>query len=54
VEGSILNELNKKRITHKTYEEAEHYLFVNYLGYGNCIKNGEIYDFIEFSTEILI
>jgi hypothetical protein len=41
----FMKELNPTRISHKTYEDAEAYLFSKYMGHGVCkrINNGYKY-----------
>lgn len=38
-------ELEPKRISHKTYQDAETYLMTNYMGHGECIKIGVVYKY---------
>lgn len=42
-------ELTNKRISHKTYQDAEAYLMTNYMGHGMCRKIGNEYDYIEYT-----
>lgn len=44
-------ELKSKRISHKTYEDAEAYMFCNYMGHGRCTKinNEYIYEVYTYS-----
>lgn len=41
-------EVDSKRISHKTYEEAEQYLLSNYTGHGICKRKGNIYQFSHY------
>lgn len=38
-------ELKSKRISHKTYQDAEAYLYSNYMGHGMCTKIGSKYKY---------
>jgi hypothetical protein len=42
-------ELKPKRISHKTYEEAEVYIFINYMGHGMCEVVGNEYEYIQYT-----
>lgn len=42
-------ELKPKRISHKTYEDAEAYLYSNYMGHGKCTKIGVEYTYTAYT-----
>jgi hypothetical protein len=42
-------ELEPKRISHKTYNEAEMYIFTNYMGHGMCEKVGNEYEYTQYT-----
>lgn len=41
-------EIKPNRISHKTFEDAESYLFQNYMGHGLCTKVNNEYTFEEY------
>jgi hypothetical protein len=45
----INKELRSKRISHKTYEDAEAYMMKNYMGHGVCRKIGVEYEYTEYT-----
>ena len=42
-------EITPKRISHKTYQDAEAYLYSNYMGHGMCTKIGVEYKYEPYS-----
>lgn len=42
-EEIVNTELNTKRVSHKTYKDAEAYMMTNYMGHGECKKVGPEY-----------
>jgi hypothetical protein len=38
-------EIKPKRISHKTYEDAESYMMSNYMGHGICTIDGNVYTY---------
>jgi len=42
-------EIKPKRISHKTYEDAESYMMSNYMGHGICTINGDVYTYEPYS-----
>jgi hypothetical protein len=42
-------ELKPKRISHKTYNDAETYIFTNYMGHGMCEKVGNEYEYTQYT-----
>jgi len=42
-------ELEPCRIAHKTYEDAEAYMLVNYMGHGMCERVGVEYKYIPYT-----
>lgn len=45
-------ELTPKRISHKTYQDAESYLYSNYMGHGMCTKIGVEYQYLPYTYYI--
>jgi hypothetical protein len=44
-----LNEISSTRISHKTYDDAEAYMFANYMGHGVCEKIGNVYTYTAYT-----
>lgn len=42
-------EIDSQRISHKTYEDAEAYMIVNYMGHGVCERIGVEYEYTRYS-----
>jgi hypothetical protein len=42
-------ELEPKRISHKSYEDAEAYMIANYMGHGICKKVGDEYEYTGYT-----
>ena len=42
-------EIKPKRISYKTYEDAESYMMSNYMGHGICTINGDVYTYKPYS-----
>jgi len=42
-------ELKSKRISHKTYQDAEAYMMGNYMGHGICRKVGVEYEYTPYT-----
>ena len=42
----MVTEISTKRISHKTYEDAEAYMILEYMGNGRCEKIGVEYHYI--------
>lgn len=38
-----------KLISHKSYEDAENYMFKKYMGHGICEQNGNVYKFTNYT-----
>lgn len=41
--------LTSNRLTYSDYNEAEKYMYENYMGHGQCIRNGNIYVYTHYS-----
>jgi hypothetical protein len=41
--------LRTKRLSHSTYQEAEEYIYQNYMGHGECRKNGNQYTYSSYT-----
>ena len=41
----VSTELKPKRISHKSYEDAEAYMIANYMGHGICKNIGDYYEY---------
>lgn len=44
-EEVVKKELIPTRVSHKTYEDAEAYLYSKYMGHGYCKKIGNVYEY---------
>ena len=42
-------EIKPKRISHETYQDAEAYLYSNYMGHGMCKKIGNEYEYTDYT-----
>lgn len=42
-------ELEPKRISHRSYEDAEAYMIANYMGHGICHNIGNIYKYTKYT-----
>jgi hypothetical protein len=42
-------EIEPKRISHKTYEDAEAYMVANYMGHGICKIIGNEYEYTAYT-----
>jgi hypothetical protein len=45
----VSKEITSKRISHKTYQDAEAYMMCNYMGRGVCKKIGVEYEYTEYT-----
>jgi hypothetical protein len=45
-------EIDSKRISHETYEDAEVYMFATYMGHGICEQVGNKYEYTAYTYYI--
>lgn len=48
-EEVMRNEVESKRISHKTYADAEAYMVANYMGHGMCKRINNEYDYTPYT-----
>lgn len=48
------NEVKTKRVSHKTYEDAENYMMKEYMGWGVCKNVGSEYKYTSYTMFINI